>query len=105
MTSPSGSELSFPPKFYDADFYVIDSDHFEVIIGHPSLELNGIYGRKDTIAPFRSFVSAAGSSAAADAAQQQAHVAAVEAERARVSQFEKQQVRLSGIRGLAKRLT
>ncbi|KAH7071637.1 hypothetical protein FB567DRAFT_207671 [Paraphoma chrysanthemicola] len=91
-TSTAGAEFSYPPKFYDADFYIVDSKIFEVIIGHSSLERNGIYGRKNNmIAPFRSLVQDTRPSAAADAAQDQAHAEAVAAERARVKQFEAQQ--------------
>lgn len=105
-SSSPGSEPVFAPLFYDAEFFVVESDHFEVIIGHPSLEKYKIYERKvGLMAPFRSLVSSANSSAAADAAQDQAHAAAMAAERACLSQFLQQQVRSTDMCGLAKGLT
>lgn len=92
--SSSGDEPVLAPLFYTAEFYVVDTSHYEVIIGHQSLVKNKIYERKArTIAPFRSVVKNPGSSPATDVDRDQSHAAAVAAQLALMGQFEQQQVR------------
>ncbi|KAF1365835.1 hypothetical protein EJ07DRAFT_150325 [Lizonia empirigonia] len=92
LSSPLGDKTTLEPKTYDATFYVIVSDRFDIYIGHPSLEINGLYRKKHKLFnPFRMYVSTAGPTATSSPAQDQDYVRRVEEERLAVAQFKQQQ--------------
>ncbi|KZM26420.1 uncharacterized protein EKO05_0005921 [Ascochyta rabiei] len=92
LSSPSGDKITLTAKTYHATFHVIDSDEFDVYIGHPSLVKNGLYGKKPKVLnPFRSYGSAAGPTATSNSAQDQEYLRRVEAERLAVAQLMQQQ--------------
>lgn len=89
LSSPSGEKLTVYAKTHFVVFDVIKADHFDVYIGHPSLERHNLYGDKPKLLnPFRSSPPAP-----ATPAQDQDYLQRLEEERKLEEQFKQQQVR------------
>ncbi|KAH7379486.1 hypothetical protein BKA66DRAFT_571313 [Pyrenochaeta sp. MPI-SDFR-AT-0127] len=94
QSSASDNVISFLPLFYDTRFLVIESDCFDIIIGHPTLERLNLYERKNNIiAPFRPLSPKVAAPSSLTAAQQTAADKEREMERLRTEQDERQRVR------------
>jgi hypothetical protein len=97
-SSSSDKVISFLPLVYDTCFLVIDSEYFDIIIGHPTLDDLELYGRKNNItAPFRPLPPNIAAPASVIATQQGAAEEEREKERLRMEQDELRRVRQPSI--------
>ncbi|KAF3040787.1 hypothetical protein E8E11_001709 [Didymella keratinophila] len=93
LSSPSGDKITIPARTHITTFHVIQSDRFDVFVGHPSLENNGLYGeRPKLLNPFRSYGSRSGPTATSSPAQDQEYLRRMEAERQAVAKLTQPQV-------------
>ena len=76
---------TFKPKYYKMRFLVVQSNNFEAIVGHRTMEEEHIYRDKDLICPFRTTAKSSGDIAA----QQQAADERIRKESLRVAEDEK----------------
>ncbi|KAJ4348946.1 hypothetical protein N0V95_005031 [Ascochyta clinopodiicola] len=87
LSSQAGDKITLTAKTHHTTFYVTDSDCFDVIIGHPTLMVNGLYGEKPKLLnPFTSLPQATSNSA-----QDQEYLRRMEAERLAVARLTQQQ--------------
>jgi hypothetical protein len=92
--SSSDKEITYFRRFEETDLLVIDSNEFDVIIGHPTLLSLGVYEQaRNLAAPFRPLASNAGASTNDTAAEQRDFEERMERERLRVKEAERQRVR------------
>jgi hypothetical protein len=96
--SSSDEEITFSRRFEEARFLVVDSELFDVIIGHPTLVSLDLYAQqKNLVAPFRTLASKVSSSASDTAAEQRDFEKRMEKERLRMEEAERRRVRTSSV--------